>query len=221
MSPKHTIILLPLLGLSLAVAAQAPKPGTSTAQKKLYCWDQGGQRICSDTLPPEAVNAARDEFSARSGLRRGQVDRALTEEEKAEASLQLARQQVEAAAMQTRRQTEQALLSSFNSETELRRVFDERVSLSDNNVQTARYNVTSLRQGLASLLGQAAERELQGQPVKDADAEAIVQRKRELNSQMRLLGIFEHQRQELDGEISQTLTRYRELKAAEAGTSAP
>lgn len=220
MSPKRSIILLPLLGVSLAVAAQAPKGSTGTAQKKLYCWDQGGQRICSDTLPPEAVNAARDEFSASSGLRRGQVDRALTEEEKAEASLELARQQAEAAAAQTRRQTEQALLSSFNSEAELRRVFDERVTLSDNNVQTARYNVTSLRQGLATLLAQAAERELQGQPVNEDNARAIISRKHELDSQLRLLGIFEQHRQELDGEIEQTLTRYRELKAAEEGSAA-
>lgn len=217
MSPKHSIMLLPLLGLSLAVAAQSPKNAGSTAQKKLYCWDQGGQRICSDTLPPEAVNAARDEFSASSGQRKGQVNRALSDEEKADAHLEQARLQADQAAEQSRRRTEQALLSSFNSEAELRRVFDERLSLSENHVQTAQYNVTSLRQGLASMLAQAGERELQGYPVKDDVAAAIVQRKRELTSQQRLLGVFTQQQRDLDSEITQTLTRYRELKALATG----
>ena len=38
---------------------------------------QTAPEYSSDTLPPEAVNAARDEFNARSGLRSAEVERAL------------------------------------------------------------------------------------------------------------------------------------------------
>ena len=53
--------------------------GSKAADKKLYCWNEGKERICSDALPADAVNHARDEFSANSGLRNAQVQRALSE----------------------------------------------------------------------------------------------------------------------------------------------
>ncbi len=48
------------------------------AAKKLYCWNQNGARVCSDTLPPEAVNQARDEFNVKSGMRSAEVQRAMS-----------------------------------------------------------------------------------------------------------------------------------------------
>ncbi|MBO1747775.1 hypothetical protein J0657_07945, partial [Stenotrophomonas indicatrix] len=58
---------------------------SKAADKKLYCWNEGKERICSDALPADAVNHARDEFSANSGLRNAQVQRALSDEERAAA----------------------------------------------------------------------------------------------------------------------------------------
>ena len=64
--------------------------GSATAQnppaKKIYCWDEGGRKVCGDALPASAANSARTEFSARTGLATGEVGRALTADERAEAA---------------------------------------------------------------------------------------------------------------------------------------
>ena len=202
----------------LALPAQAQKktngPG---APKKLYCWDQNGQRVCSDTLPSEAINRARDEINANSGTRSAAIDRALTAEERAAAAAAAAQEQADLAAEQTRKRTEQAMLTTFQSEADLRRVFEERTSLIDNNVQTARYNVTSLRDGLITLLREAGNRELAGQKVADKLANDIQARHRELLWQQRLQASFERQRAELDGEIEQIIERYRVMKGPRPG----
>lgn len=212
MSTFRILAIAPVLtGLLLAGPAQAQQRPAAPA-KKLYCWGQNGQRMCSDTLPPEAVNAAREEFSARSGLRSGQVERALTADERTEAALARARAENERAAEQSRQRTEQALLSSFNSEAELRRVFDERIAMADNNITTASYNVANLRRALVTQLSRAGDRELAGQAVAPKPVEDIHTRRRELAVQLRLLAAFEQQRRELDAEIEQTLERYRQLK---------
>lgn len=219
MMPKQTRLAMlgvaALATLALPAQAQSSDP-QAAAKKKLYCWDQNGQRICSDTLPAEAVNEARDEFNARSGTRSGGIGRALTAEERAAAAAEEAQRQADQAAEQTRKRTDQAMLLSFQSEDELRRVFNERTNIVDNNVQTARYNVASLREGLVSLLRAAADRDLAGQKVPDKIAADIQQRHRELLWQQRLQTSFEQQRADLEGEIEQILQRYRALKGMPA-----
>lgn len=202
-----TLMVLASLALP-ALAQNKPDPG-----KKLYCWDNPrGERICSDTLPQDAVNSAREEFNARSGLRSGEVQRALTSEERATAAAEQAQQQLDEAAANTRRQTEQALLASYQTEDDLRRVFKERTGIVDNNIETARYNVTSMREGLATKLRTAGDRELADQKVADPQVADIRQRHRELLAQKRLQASFEQQRKSLDTEIEQIVERYRQLK---------
>ena len=209
--------------VAVALACAAALPGNVAAQakppaaKKLYCWDQGGQRICSDTLPPEAVNRAREEFNSRSGMRSGEVSAAQSAEERADAAALAAQAQIDKAAEDTRKRTEQALLTTFETEDQLRRVFSQRVDIADNLIQTARYNVTSLREGLATLLRTAGDRELSGNKVGEKQSADILQRHRELLAQQRLLTSFQGQRARLDEEIEATVGRYRELK----GLSAP
>lgn len=218
-NPSTTAATLLLVLATLAVPAQAQnKP--SDPGKKLYCWDEGGKRICSDTLPPEAVNMARQEFNARSGTRSAEVQRALSPEERADAALAQAQQLVDAAATETRRRTEQAMLATYASEDDLRRVFNERAVIVDNNIKTAAYNVTSLREALASQLLNAGNKELAGQKVNDKQADDIRQRHNELLAQLRLQTAFQQQRQALDVEIAETIGRYRELKGIGSGTDA-
>jgi len=221
MMPKQTRLAMLVIAasaiLALPVAAQNKQADSqAAAKKKLYCWDQGGQRICSDTLPSEAVNQARDEFNARSGTRSGGIGRALSAEERAAAAAEQAQLQADQAALETRKRTDQAMLLSFQSEEELRRVFNERTNIVDNNVRTARYNVASLREGLVSLLRLAGDRDLAGQKVSDKIAADIQQRHRELLWQQRLQASFEQQRADLEGEIEQILQRYRAVKGMPA-----
>ena len=63
------------LPVALAAAALSAAAQNPPKAKKLYCWnDPVSGRTCSDALPPERVNSARDEFSINSGARVGAVD---------------------------------------------------------------------------------------------------------------------------------------------------
>ncbi|MEO8366337.1 MAG: hypothetical protein ABI538_09050 [Pseudoxanthomonas sp.] len=199
-----------------ALAQKADAPA-----KKLYCWNENGQRTCSDALPADAVNRARDEINAKSGMRTASVARAMSEEERAQAASDEQQRQVDQAAADTRRRTEQAMLMSYQSEDDLRRVFNERTSIVDNSIRTARYNVTSLREGLVTMLQTAGDRELEGKPVAPVMAENIRSRHRELLRQRQLQASFERQRAELDVEITDITRRYRELKSVETAPPAP
>ena len=116
------------------------------------------------------------------------------------------------AAEETRQRTEQAMLVTYENEDDLRRVFTERTGILDNNVQTASYNVASLRDALVTLLSSAGDRELAGQPVLPKQTEDIRLRHTELVAQQRLQASFIAQRLALDTEIEETLQRYRVLK---------
>lgn len=198
--------------LALPAALLAQPRGKATAEKKLYCWNEGKERICSDALPADAVNNAREEFNARSGVRNAQVQRALTDEERAAASTAAAQAQLDQMAEQTRQRTEQAMLTTYSDEDALRRVFAERQEVLDNNLKTAQYNVASLRDSLVALLAAAGDRELAGAKVAAKQATAIRQRHAQLQSQQRLLASFEQQQQALKVEIDNSLQRYRQLK---------
>lgn len=210
---------------TLLVLATLAAPGSAQNRgdpgKKLYCWNQGSERICSDTLPPEAVNSAREEFNARSGTRSAAIQRALTAEERADAALAEAQAKIDAAAAETRKRTEQAMLATYASEDDLRRVFAERTDIVDNNINTAIYNVTSLREALAAQLLSAGNRELAGQKVADKQAADIRQRHAELLAQLRLQRAFEQQRKAMQVEIDESLARYRELKGITASAVSP
>lgn len=208
-----------LLALSpFAAAAQDRK--AEAGPKKLYCWNENGRRICSDALPAEAVNAAREEISVQSGLKVGEVQRALTEEERAQAAVEAAQRQLDLAAAETRRRTDEAMLLSYRTEDELRRVFGERTAIVDNNIRTARFNVASLREGLVSLLQTAGDRELSGKPIPPEMTRNIRQQHAGLLRQRRLQQNFETQRVELDTEIADILQRYRVKKGLVPATPA-
>ena len=205
-----------VLAASLALSPLAMAQDKAAPVKKLYCWNENGQRICSDALPADAVNRARDEINAKSGMRTAEIGRALTDEERTQAAEDAAQQKVDQAAADTRRRTDQAMLASYQTEDALNRVFKERINIVDNSIRTARYNVTSLREGLVSLLQTAGDLELSGRPINAELADSIDKRHQELVRQRQLQANFENQRRELDVEIADIMRRYRELKATPA-----
>jgi hypothetical protein len=212
MTVRTSYMLVALLVAAPLAHAQGNKGAAAPANKKLFCWEEKGQRVCSDALPADAVNVARDEISAASGLRTGGVDRAMTDEERAQAAVAAQQQLIDAAAADMRRRTDAAMLLSYRSEDELRRVFNERTAIVDNNVRTAHYNAISLRDGLITLLQTAGDRELAGQPVPKEMAASIHQRHAELVRTRRLHQSFEQQRADLDKEIADILQRFRAMK---------
>lgn len=211
MTVRTSYMLAAVLVAAPLAHAQGNK-AAAPANKKLFCWEEKGQRVCSDALPADAVNVARDEISATSGLRTGGVERALTDEERAQAAIAAQQQLIDAAAADMRRRTDAAMLLSYRSEEELSRVFNERTAIVDNNVRTASYNAISLRDGLITLLQTAGDRELAGQPVPKEMAASIQQRHAELVRTRRLQQSFEKQRADLDVEIADILQRFRAMK---------
>ncbi len=208
--PTKTLLMLALCAMLAPCALAQKKPDGPT--KKLYCWNENGQRVCSDALPADAVNRARDEINARSGMRTAAVQRAMNEEERARAASDEIQHQVDQAAADTRRRTDQAMLLSYPSQDELSRVFTERTGIVDNSIRMSVYNVTSLREGLVTLLQTAGDRELSGAAVGPDMSNSIRRRHAELLRQRKLQASFERQRRELDVEIADIMQRWRKMK---------
>src|SRR5690554_7419309 len=113
---KSRIVLAVALGaLATGTGAQAQQGRAQATEKRLYCWDEGGRRVCGDALPPDAVDAARTEISARSGLRVGEVGRALTPEERAAAEAAEREAKLAAEAEAARRRRELAMAVSYDT----------------------------------------------------------------------------------------------------------
>lgn len=196
----------------VAFAGPAAAQKSDGAGKKLYCWNENGRKVCGDALPATAVDSARTEISARSGLPTGRVDRALTAEERAAAAAQAAAQREATLAAEAQQRRELAMVESYASEDDLRRAYEHRLSLSQGTLQASRMAVTGLRQSLLSLLRRAGEAELMGRPVAQPLGDNIRAQHAELLRQQRLLADHQRDAAALEGEFTDTLARYRALK---------
>lgn len=197
-------------GLLMALAAA---PGAAQqAGKKLYCWNENGRKICGDALPASAADAARTEISAKSGLKTGQVARALTDAERASAAQQAEADRLAALAGEERQRRENAMVESYTTEEELMRAFEHRITLLDETVKASSLGVTGLRQSLVSLLQRASQAELAGKPVPAPLAASIQSQHQQLLRQQAALVRQRGERAAIDGELASALKRYRELK---------
>jgi hypothetical protein len=207
MSHLHRI-LAAAIGLALLGS------GSAVAQKKVYCWNENGKKVCGDALPAEAADSARTEISAKSGLRTGQVARALTDAERTDAALaaDAARRDAEAEAMVKRRDL--AMVESYMTEADLRRAYGERTELLDETLKASTLGLSNLRLSLLSLLRQAGDKELAAEPVPKRLADTIRSQHDELLRQQQILSVQQKDRAALDAELNDAVARYRALKAA-------
>ena len=207
-----------IAAVAFGVAALAGSGGlraqaTAGPEQTIYCWNEGGRKVCGDALPAEAANSARTEISARSGLRTGQVSRALSDDERSAAALaqEQARLQAEAEAMQKRRDL--AMVESYATEADLRRAYGERTELLDETLKASTLGVTNLRLSLLNLLRQASDRELSGDIVSKSLTTTIRDQHVELLRQQQILASQRLDRAALDDDLKDALLRYRALKA--------
>lgn len=222
--PHSTRILAIAVAIGLAALASSGglrAQAKASAQKKIYCWNEGGRKVCGDALPAEAANSARTEINARSGMRTGQVGRALTDTERSAAALaqEQARLQAEAEAMQKRRDL--AMVESYASESDLRRAYGERTDLLDETLKASTLGVTNLRLSLLTLLRQASDRELAGEIVPKRATTAIRDQHGELLRQQQILASQRLDRAALDADLQDALVRYRALKAPPGAAATP
>jgi len=200
--------------LALALAATLVAGSAFAQQKqKLYRWvDKDGKVHYDDALPPEAVNQARKEFNAETGSSVGQVDRALTAEERAQLAADAAKAAEEAAKEEELRHQESVMLATYANENDLRRAYGERVSLLKTTLESTDASITNVRDNLAMLLQQASDTELAGRKVTDDRIASI----RELHDEHLRQQQFQSNRrvelEALNAEFARMLARYRELK---------
>lgn len=202
-------LLAGALLLSCAAGAAAQQPA---AERKVYCWDEGGRRVCGDALPASAVNAARTEISTRSGLRTAELGRAPTAAERDAAAAAARQARLDAEAEAARRRSELAMIESYATEADLRRAYGERIVLVEEAIKTSRMGVANLRTSLLSLLRQAGELELQEAPVRKPLVDGIRAQRTDLLRQLAILDQQLGDQAALDGDLQAALGRYRELK---------
>lgn len=198
-----------LLALALAFAATgAAAQANKEAPGKLYCWNEGGNRVCSDALPPSVVDRQRTEINRTSGMTVREVERALTPEEQAERD----RDRNTAEAQARAAQREMAMVVSYSSEEELARSYGTRFELLDESLKSSALALQNLRKSLVTLLRQANEKELSSQPVGKVLADKIQTQRQELRALQDNVVRQREERIALDAEYQQVLQRYRELK---------
>lgn len=215
MNALHSLIAGAVLFALASPVALAAKDGT--AAKKLYCWNEGGRKVCGDALPAHAVDSARTEISSRSGLATAQIDRALTPEERVAAD-QAAREARRAAmAEETRKRRDRAMAESYATEQDLRNSFQERIVLLDETVKASQLGIEGRRQTLLSLLRKAGEAELSGKPVVKVLADNIRSQHEELLHQQETLKQQQLERGTADEDLAAALERYQAMKTSRPG----
>ena len=217
----HQFHLIAAIAVALAGAGSAAAQTAPPAQKQISGWDEGGRRVCGDALPASAVDRARTEISAKSGMATGQVGRALTDEERsaAQQAAEVARRQAEAEAMQKRRDL--AMVESYMTEDDLRRAYGERTALLDETLKASRLGLANLRLSLLSLLRQAGDLELAESPVPRKLTDSIRRQHAELLRQRQILQAQEADRTELDRELADSLQRYRKMRGVDTADAPP
>lgn len=203
--------MLTLLAAALAAAVAAPADAQQKPkEKKLYCWDEGGRRICSDTLPASAIGRQRTEFDQNTGTAVKRVGRALTDEESARAAIEDETRKIEA----QRQRREMAMVVSYETEDDLKRAFTNRFELVEESLKGSTMALTNLHESLISLLRQANELELQSKPVGKLVREKILNQHSELQALRALKQRQEAERAALNADLQDALSRYRTLKQA-------
>lgn len=206
-----------LLAFAGSAVAQQGKP----QGKKLYCWNENGQRTCGDALPPGATDLARTEISAKSGMTTGEVARALTGAERAAAAVAREQAAVVAAAAVASKRRDMAMVESYATEDDLRSAYGERIALLDDALKASALGESNLRRSLVTLLDQANNLELAGRPVPPPLLGKLRTQHADLLKQQRIMAEQQTERASLDGELADALARYRSIKNPDAAAIAP
>lgn len=208
------VLTAALLLILAPIASAQPAPA-----KKLYCWNEGGRKVCGDALPANAVDAARTEINARSGMATARIDRALTPAERAEAEAAARSEQEARVAAEAEMRRIMAMVQSFEDEGALRRAFENRIALNRDSIKTAQMGIAGVREVLVGLLRRASEAELAQKPVPKPLADDIREQHAQLRRQQVVLGRHLSDGQAIRAQLDEAVLRYRELRSSGAGAA--
>ena len=203
--------------LALAIAGEA-----AAVERTLYRWvDSTGKVHYTDALPPEAVNQARAELSARTGLVRAEIGRALTAEERRALEAEAAASAEARTRLENLRRADEAKVSSFRSEDDLREAYSERKLAIDETLESLEAALASQRGSLHQQLAVAGDAELAGRPVAPNTLETIGALRRELANQEQARIERAAEKQVLSEEMSRLVELFRERQQRDQPAAAP
>lgn len=183
MPTSRSLSLVFLASLLVSAGAQAqdsrkarPETGKSkTTAAKLYRWtDAQGKVHYTDTLPPEALEQGRTEYS-RKGSVLNEVKRPPTAEERALQEQQLEQAQVSAQEEQSKARDLLAFQAAYPSEEAIAREFLQRKQTLEGQIKTTQGALDEQRKTLMSQLEMAATAELMGKTISPKMAATIQQ----------------------------------------------
>jgi hypothetical protein len=204
-----------LAALPIAIAPVLAQGNTDAPEKKLYRWtDSSGKVHYTDALPADVVNQARAELSVATGLVRSTVDRALTPEERRAAEAEARRAAEAQARVENSQRSEEAKVSSFRTEEDLRMAYIDRQKVIDETLESLEAAINSQRGSLHQQLGVAGDAELAGRPVAERTIEVIFELREELQKQEQARVERAAERQVLGEEMERLVVLFRERQAA-------
>ncbi len=184
-------------------------------KKKLYRYvDKNGNVTYVDALPADATDSARKEFSAASGQNTGAVERALTAEERATAAADQDAAAKAASLAAQQKLLEESMLVNYQTEADLRRAYDERISLLQQTIESTDISLKNVRSSLAAMLAEASEAELYGRKVDTRRAGMIRELRTEMVKQQGFQGTRMLELATLNSEFDRVLVRFRQLRGA-------
>ncbi|PJK07225.1 hypothetical protein CO612_00555 [Lysobacteraceae bacterium NML71-0210] len=207
------------LALAALLTALPLTAQNKPAERKLYCWDEGGRKVCGDALPASAVNSARTEISSRTGMPAARLGRMLSPSEQAEAAAQEAARRQEAERIAAQKRSDTALAESYDSEDALRHAFKVRYELVDESLKTSEMTISTQRKSLLQLMHTAADLELEGKPVNEKLSQDIQAQRAALVDAMQMQQQQQTERHLLDSQQQEALARWRKARGIEAAVT--
>ncbi|HEY6544073.1 MAG TPA: DUF4124 domain-containing protein [Dokdonella sp.] len=206
--PRPPTVLIALLLCLVATDAIAQK-----SDRNRFKWrDPDGNLHYSDALPAEAARYGYEIVSPQ-GIVLKRVAREKTAAELAAARAVAAREKAEHDAAEARARTDAQLVSNFPEEEDLQRAHRQRLEMLDQQVTAARISLRNQEQGLAELLGNAADSERAGKALSPHESSRIASMRKQVDAQRAQLDRRTAERLEAESRLGAELARYRELKA--------
>ena len=201
---KNKLMIMGLFSLVFAVPVSA----------KLYKWvDEDGKTHYSDKVPPDQIKNAHQELSDQ-GVIKEQVDRALTDEERAakaeELKLQRETEKQQRLELERVEKERNALLKSYSSADQITRLKSERVSAIQRNIQMAEENLVIQQKNQDDLLKRAADKERSGEVVSETFLTQIQQIKDQIEYQKQFIIDKTAEIQETESKYDNELAKYLE-----------
>ena len=216
--PLALAAALALLATGVAVAQDS----AGSAEKKLYRWvDSTGKVHYTDALPPDVVNQARAELSATTGLVRNEIGRALTADERRAAEAAAMSEAETKARIENARRAEEAKVSSFRTEADLRAAYVERQQVIDETLESLEAAIDAQRGSLQQQLALAGDAELSGRPVPERTVAVIRELRDEVQNQEQARIERAAEKQVLGEELERLVALFRERQAARTQDAAP